>query len=224
MKRLDWDSDFFGFEVGEIINNNLSNANDFKLLILKQIDNQIIEIENFENTFAETKVIFSKKLESLSDKITISDTDFEPLQADDLYDLAYESGKQSRFKLDENFGENFGENKFKNLYKKWIDNSLNKLFADKIFYIKHENCIAGFVSIKKHQNHATIGLIAVDGNQQGQGIGKKLLQKAEQFCIESNIFELQIPTQKTNIQACGFYTKNGYKIVEKTIIKHYWKR
>ncbi len=221
MKRLDWDSDFFGFEVGEIIDDNdLNDANDFQLLILKQIDNKTIEIENFENTFAETKVIFSKKLQNTIDKITISDTDFEPLQADDLYDLAYESGKQSRFLLD----KNFGENKFKDLYKKWIDNSLNKQFADKTFYIKNKNSIAGFVSIKKHQNHATIGLIAVDATQQGQGIGKKLLQKAEQFCVESNLFELQIPTQKSNVQACGFYTKNGYKIIEETIIKHYWNR
>jgi dTDP-4-amino-4,6-dideoxy-D-galactose acyltransferase len=34
---------------------------------------------------------------------------------------------------------------------------------------------------------------------------------------------LHIPTQLANKAACGFYTKLGYKIIEKLIIKHYWR-
>jgi ribosomal protein S18 acetylase RimI-like enzyme len=217
IQKLNWDSDFFGFEIGELIDDDsLNDAQNYKLIILKNKDNHI---NNFENTFTETKVVFSKKLVQNEINFDVLDVDNQPLKASDLYPLAYESGKYSRFLLD----KNFEENQFKELYKKWIDNSLNKQFADKIFYIKESDIIVGFVSIKKHESFATIGLIAVNATQQGKGIGKKLIQKAENYCAENAIFELRIPTQKENIQACNFYKKNDYTIFEETIIKHYWK-
>lgn len=220
IKKLIWDSDFFNFEIGEITeNSNFENANDFNLLVLKQSKESNVIIDNFENSFQETKIIFSKKIDTIIDIIDVEDTDFESLTPNHLYDLAYESGKHSRFLLD----KNFKENQFKELYQKWIDNSLNKQFADKIFYTKKENKITGFVSVKKQDNFATIGLIAVDKEQQGQGIGRILIQKVEQYCTNNHISELRIPTQKENQQACYFYTKNGYTILEETIIKHYWK-
>lgn len=220
IKKLIWDSNFFNFEIGEITeNSNLENANDFNLLVLKQSKESNVIIDNFENSFQETKIIFRKKIDTIIDTIDVEDTDFESLTPNRLYDLAYESGKNSRFLLD----KNFRENQFKELYQKWIDNSLNKQFADKIFYTKKENKITGFVSVKKQDNFATIGLIAVDSKQQGQGIGRILIQKVEQYCTNNHIYELRIPTQKENQQACHFYTKNGYTILEETIIKHYWK-
>ncbi len=218
IQKLNWDSDFFGFEIGELIDDvSLNNAKDFKLIIVKNKEN---DINDFENTFTETKVVFNKKLVQNISNFEIFDSDFNPLLANDLYDLAFESGKHSRFLLD----KNFEENQFKELYKKWIDNSLNKQFADKIYYIKESKMIVGFVSIKKHETFATIGLIAVDAAQQGKGIGKKLIQKAENYCTENAIFELRIPTQKENIQACNFYKKNGYTIFEEATIKHYWRK
>jgi dTDP-4-amino-4,6-dideoxy-D-galactose acyltransferase len=34
---------------------------------------------------------------------------------------------------------------------------------------------------------------------------------------------LRIPTQMQNKSACSFYTKLGYNIEEKKIIKHFWR-
>ena len=60
-------------------------------------------------------------------------------------------------------------------------------------------------------------------NSQGKGFGKNLLKKVENFCLENNVKTLHIPTQLENITACNFYTKLGYEISEKIIIKHFWK-
>lgn len=222
IKKLDWDSNFFGFEVGEIdTNSKFSNSENFELIVVKQTQNQTFEIQNFKNTFQETKVVFVKKLISISKTSideSIIDYDNNPINKDSLYPLAYESGKFSRFKLDIRLNE-----KFKILYSKWVDNSLNKEFADKVFYFKNDSEIVGFVTVKNNNKYSTIGLIAVSQNYQGQGIGKKLLLKIEEYCISINILELRIPTQKENLLACKFYSKMGYTIFEETILKHYWR-
>ena len=82
------------------------------------------------------------------------------------------------------------QEKFELLYSKWIDNSINKEFADKIFYIKESNEFIGFVTVKNSDSFSTIGLIAVSENYQGKGIGRKLLSNVEKYCISENIFLL----------------------------------
>lgn len=225
INRLDWDSDFFNIEVGEItVASNaeidVDAANGFDLIVIRQHEDNAILIPNFENNFQETKVVFSKKLSNATEKSDVIDYDEKSIPNTSLYPLAFESGKYSRFKLD----NHFTENQFQSLYKKWIDNSLNKQFADKVFYIMESNSVCGFVTVKKHTGFASIGLIAVSENQQGKGYGFQLLEKAEQYCIFQSIFELRIPTQTANLPACNFYYKQGYTIFEETIIKHYRKK
>ncbi|WP_456438377.1 GNAT family N-acetyltransferase [Psychroserpens sp.] len=228
ISKLNWDSNFFKINIGEFILNdsdsiNDSHSQDFDLIVVKQLEDKPIHLKCFSKHFKETKCVFTKQfttsLESLSN-FEILNTDEQPIDAHLLFDLAYESGKYSRFKLD----THFPNKRFKRLYQLWILNSLNKQFADKVFYIKHsDHSIVGFVTLRKHENHFSIGLIAVSEGFQGQGIGKLLLHKAETYCLSQDVSELQIPTQKKNIIACSFYKKNGYSILEETIIKHYWK-
>lgn len=47
-----------------------------------------------------------------------------------------------------------------------------------------------------------------------------IYSKLLEYYVNNNIYELRIPTQKENILACAFYNKNGYHIIEETIIKH----
>ncbi len=224
IKRLDWDSNFFGYEVGEIENeSDFSESENYHLIVLKQKKEEEIEIEGFTKSFQETKVVFNKQLEKNSLKFfdnSIIDFDDEVIDKELLYPLAFESGKFSRFKLD----SNFPKHKFELLYTKWVDNSINKQFADKIFYVKEIDDIVGFVTLKNNNKFSTIGLIAVSENYQGRGLGKKLLLRVEEYCISQNIFEVKIPTQKENKAACHFYNKMGYNINEELIIKHYWNK
>lgn len=224
IKRLDWDSNFFGYEVGEIENeSDFSESENYHLIVLKQKREEEIEIEGFIKSFQETKVVFNKKLEKNSLKFfenSIIDFDDEVIDKEFLYSLAFESGKFSRFRLD----SNFPKHKFELLYTKWVDNSINKQFADKIFYVKEIDDIVGFVTLKNNNKFSTIGLIAVSENYQGRGLGKKLLLRVEEYCISQNIFEVKIPTQKENKAACHFYNKTGYNINEELIIKHYWNK
>lgn len=224
LKKLEWDSDFFKKRIGEILINKTNasiSGNDFDLIYVKSVDEDIIEIENFKQTFIETKVVFAKKIEYKEQPENANIISFANANTDKeiLYNLAFESGKFSRFNLD----ENFSLTEFHNLYKKWIDNSVNKQFSDDILLYKEGKNTIGFVSYKVYEGYATIGLIAINPNEQGKGIGKKLIIAVENQLKSIGISELHIPTQLGNEGACGFYTKLGYKIIEKLIIKHYWR-
>ena len=222
---LQWDSDFFKKKIGEVTVHKEENVNlteDYNLIVVKQTSDFDVDVNGFDLSFKETKVNFIKELDDqdLPDSEIIKDTDDSEKGTDFFKELAYESGKKSRFLLD----EKFGETKFKELYDMWVINSLNKKFALKTFYIEEDGKAIAFVTLQKYDSLGKIGLIATHPDFQGKGFGKKLLQKAENYCIKNGIIHLEIPTQKENIQACSFYKKQGYDIKDETIIKHYWKK
>jgi GNAT superfamily N-acetyltransferase len=224
IKYLEWDSSFFHKKIGLLeLNADIQffdMENDYDLIYVISDKEIPINIANFRKSYSETKVIFSKMLVK-GNKTTgnniISVSDIYPKK--EIYDMAFESGKFSRFNLD----ANFNKLEFKRLYKKWVDNSYTKEFADNVLVYKHQNISVGFVTYKVYGNYAKVGLIAVSPEHQGKGIGRKLLEAVEIELVDINVIELRIPTQLQNETACKFYSKMGYTIIEEKIVKHYWK-
>lgn len=227
IKKLTWDSDFFELNVGEVIfkKEKLLNNYTFDLIYIKSNSDFELNISNYINTLSETKILYSKKLNANSNSnsnVNLKIQSFLETNYDieDLYLLAFESGKFSRFKLD----ENIKNVKFEALYKKWIDNSVSLEFATDILLYQINNQTIGFLSYKIYNNFVNVGLFSVLPNHQGKGVGKCLLNQLESILANKNIHEIQIPTQLENIAACHFYDKVGYKIKETTYLKHYWKK
>ncbi len=219
---LKWDSEFFNISIGECFLecNQDIYITGFDLIYIKSNQNISPKITGYFENFFETKVLFSKNIiYTTIDSNAIFSLESSNYEIADLYDLAFESGKYSRFKLD----LKIGVHNFKKLYKTWVDNSVNKKFADDVVLYKNGNKTIGFVTYKIHSNYATIGLIAVSFDFQGKGIGGKMLRFVENKLLDKGIFELKIPTQLENVEACAFYAKQGYSICETTYIKHYWR-
>lgn len=220
--ELPWDSEFFNLKIGEW------NADDdgiplvdlYDLLYVKSMHDKHHILEGFEHRFSETKVFFSKK----PDESANLQSNVRPAILNDdlevLYNLAYESGKYSRFRLD----SGFSNDKFRQLYRAWVDNSLNRKIAADVLVYEASGKIAGMVTYKITGSNAAIGLIAVDPDVQGRGTGKKILSHLEKILADSGIAELRIPTQLENKTACAFYHRQGYSIIETSYIKHYWKK
>lgn len=224
IKYLEWDSSFFNKKIGLLDLSKDPNYLDFDLdydLIYVTSDEEIVvNLKKYTQTHSETKVVFSKKMGKeikLVDASIISGLNIKPNEA--IYELAFESGKWSRFNLD----ANFTDSEFKHLYKKWVDNSFSKDFADEVLLYQNGNENIGFVSYKIFEKKVTIGLIAVSALYQGKGIGKKLIEAVENKLLFLGVNELRIPTQLENKNACAFYTKMGYALIEKKTIKHYWR-
>jgi GNAT superfamily N-acetyltransferase len=223
IRKLEWDSLFFNLNVGELSINDYKDSldySDFDLFYVISSDDFDLELKGFKNSFSEQKIKFHKELkelQQLSDNVfSYKETDYE---IQEVYELAYESGKQSRFLLD----KNFEPEKFKEMYRLWIDNSISTNFADDVLLYKHEGKTVGLLTYKTIEKNAFVGLIAVSYEHQGKGIGGIMLKHLETVLYAKGIYNLTIPTQDQNKQACYFYNKIGYSISEKTYIKHYWK-
>ena len=225
VKLLEWESNFFDKKIGLIsgahIDNKIDYLYNYDIIYLNQNKDQEIKITGFKKLYKEKKITYSKQLKlNLStgnnNIFSVFDIDYN---ISDIYSLAYESGKYSRFKLD----PAFTEIEFKKLYKIWVDNSINKSIADNVLVYKNNNKITGFVSYKIKENYAQIGLIATSPCIQGKGIGSKLINAVETELINAGIKELKIQTQLTNTVACNFYVKLGYIKSKVEFFKHFWK-
>jgi dTDP-4-amino-4,6-dideoxy-D-galactose acyltransferase len=223
IKKLLWDSDFFNIKIADCCYQkpvNFKNLNDFDLIYFKSGAPFNMRIKGFRNSFSEVKMVFIKNIVyNKKESKNIFSIKDNHLITSEIYELAYESGKFSRFNLD----PKFSDDKFKEFYRKWVDNAINNSFADDVLVYKECDKVLGFVTYQINADKATIGLIAVNPNCQGKGIGSKLLNHVEQQLFMQKINTLHIPTQESNKAACNFYTKLGYSIHEIIYIKHYWR-
>ena len=115
-------------------------------------------------------------------------------------------------------------NAFIELYKKWLEKSIKREIANEVFTYSLNNKIVGFTTCKIIENTIDIGLISVNNRHQGKGIGKKLIQKVNDYAVENKLDRINVATQLHNSNACSFYTKNDFKINSKTYIYHLWNK
>lgn len=225
IKKLEWDSVFFGYPVGELIISHstqrqipalLKEASAFKLTYL--ITDKKIKPEIDKLKLVDIKTRLGKKLNNKNH--TVANVQEYPGGEDEqLEKLALLSGIYSRFKMD----SNFVNNEFEKLYLKWISDSINKTIADKVIvYKENGNPCKGFVTLKFKDNFCEIGLIAVDEEARGKGIAKSLLSYADNCAGEAGLRRIEVVTQFDNIPAMNLYEKAGYEIISKKYIYHLW--
>lgn len=231
IQYLEWDSAFFDKKIGRL---DLRPANDKILETLVEAKQQNYDLlyiftpeaflinENdclpFKGVLVDRKVVYSIDIisvVSLSQEVKeYVSTELTP----ELLNLAYESGKFSRFRLD----KGFKASDFQRLYARWIEKSVTHEMADKVFVIIENNKIAGMVTLKISGNTSEIGLIAVDAKMQGKGYGKLLVERCISEAALSNCKTLSVPTQFENKPACKFYERCGFQVKLITNIYHFW--
>ncbi|HEY5590031.1 MAG TPA: GNAT family N-acetyltransferase [Paludibacter sp.] len=227
---LDWDSNFFGLKIGKI-EMNISTINDMveieKLkiadeydlvyLFIDKLDNSTIEwLEKKGVNLVDQKVIYQKNLVDHQIETMLRIEKYNGDVTPKLLELAIESGHKSRFMKDIRL-----TSRFIDLYRLWIEKSVNGELADELLVSYYNTEITGFVTLKKNKKIGTIGLIAVDKNFRGIGIGRGLLIAAENWFKSNNCNKMSVITQQENIEACRLYLRSGFKILKSQSIFHY---
>tara|TARA_B100001564_G_C20664805_1_gene683240 strand:- start:2218 stop:2910 length:693 start_codon:yes stop_codon:yes gene_type:complete len=224
IKKLDWESTFFGFEVGKIeIFNSLNTEQIPKIIsqspfLLIQLFSKI-NLSGFLKTDPiDIKLTYFKKVPKKTsfDNIYIKSAN-EDLDGS-LVSLAKEAGIYSRFKKDNSLNS-----KFEKMYELWMNKSLERELANEVFVHQKEK-INGMVTIKKIIDEAKIGLMSVNSDLVNKGIGTQLLKSVESWSIDLNLKSISVATQQENYKACAFYEKNNFIVREKIYIYHIWKK
>jgi len=231
ISHIYWDSKFFGYKIAELscdipsalVGEVLSflKQNDYRLVYFKiHPENAPLHRAALDNGgfLADQKVIFRMELTNrypTNEQAIVSDTE---VITPELLDIVLQTGIHSRYRTD----PGFGIAKFEELYKIWIIKSLRKELADEVVLYKQDGVVIGYLTLQFRRGNGHISLLGVDSHQQGKGIGKKLLGKAINLCLDKEYDTLDVTTQAANIQACRFYENFGFRIAQTLDIYHIW--
>lgn len=231
---ISWDSKFFGYGVYKIF--SFSDRADIELQIseIREKSGKLIYIfldpadsMNAEIVKKQGGILVDKKVTyqlKINANFIISNSDQEiekyllSFPNEDLIQLALESGKYSRFKLDKNF-EN---NEFFKLYNEWILKSVTGQISDFILIIERKSKIIAMTTLQKKEKYMDIGLVSVDEKYRGKGYGKKIISGAILEAYKLGYSEMKVVTQEDNISACKLYERMGFEIQKIVHIYHIW--
>ncbi len=228
---LEWDSSFFGLNIGRVNINRLSNhlVQDiyawsqrysidclYFLADTNDYGTHVIASENgFDLVDIRIELTYSISMNpDIASKVT--GADIRLYQQEDLVslrDIARSNFQTSRFYTDPRFPDELCDN----LYETWIEKA-SKGWADAVFVIMKMDTVAGFITCRKLQEHneGQISLIAVAPSAQGQGYGTDLVNCALNWFFTQGITVVEVATQGRNIKAlhlferCGFTTSSIY--------------
>jgi dTDP-4-amino-4,6-dideoxy-D-galactose acyltransferase len=228
IERVNWDSDFFGYAVGKTTFENEKDldldtfrkeAKNYKLIYI--YSKELIDCCEF--WLADKKVVLCRGNISMESNTDIRN-DVQPFNdkihnLSQLIYLALQSGEYSRFNLD----KNFTNNEFSKLYKAWIINSIKGELAFETLVAFTKDKIRGLITInRKSMDAAEIGLLAVNKDARGLGIGTNLIRRAIERAKEEGFTNIQVTTQLDNLAALNLYKKNNFVVNEVTYVYHYW--
>jgi dTDP-4-amino-4,6-dideoxy-D-galactose acyltransferase len=230
IRCLEWDSKFFSMKIGKV------QKEDFSISDLIQVEKQKIK-EHYDliyifvnpSDLSAKRWLNAKGMEPIDLKITYRKVTskkeinnilriekYTGIVTADLLELAIASGHKSRFYKDFRLNARFVK-----LYTYWIEKSVNRELSDEVLVSIQDEKLTGFVTLKKTERKGSIGLIAVDKEFRGIGIGKELLIAAENWFRANNCNEICVITQSDNIQACALYERAGYKIDHSQLVYHF---
>lgn len=218
-----WDSEFFGFTVGrksltdgeridyDALVEDAKNAGVHLLYLFSPTP-----LANFPLAPIDVKVVYSADIDASAALFPQCELLKSPEPK--VYDLAYRSGRYSRFFID----PAIGTGRFREMYEIWVDNSFSGDMGDKVFVSRVNGEIAGFVTLSLKGDSGNIGLLAVDEKFGRKGIGSALVNCCKRTIFDAGLSRLNVATQHANIEACAFYEKNGFVVSNTICIYHLW--
>lgn len=133
--------------------------------------------------------------------------------------LAWQSGEYSRFRRDPAFAPGV----FERLYSHWLRASLSGELARAVLaWSGPGGQPTGLLTLQSHGLQASIGLLAVQAGQRGQGQGHALVAAALYTAQAWGCGQLRVVTQLDNLPACRFYARAGFAIEQQENVYHLW--
>lgn len=240
VRRLTWDSDFFGFPVASCNVGNLDDRQLCKALersrrfgvrliyVMSAPERPIsnVVLQQYCGRLVDRKVTYVCDLPAIEHLLvtgrasTIDEYRVGPPSASMLA-LAEVAGQHSRFKAD----LRISERDFQRLYHTWIHKSTTRQIADVVLVATDTESPArqiGMVTLRIEETAGIIGLMAVTPAAQGRGIGRGLVYAAQNWLAQHDIQRITVVTQLDNHRACGLYERTGFSQSEVHHVYHFY--
>lgn len=235
IRYLQWDSDFFGLPVASLGGGHLraetsKTFSDWcrkeKIRCLYFLANgrdaqtlQCAYSEGFKlvDVRVEMEIDLRNWLQPKETRMAIHPLT-KKVELSSIQTLARKSHRDSRFFKD----LNFDRIKCEKLYEKWIyrDFETGNILG---YYPDEKEIVKGYISFSMESvDVVRIGLIAVEDDYRGRGIGSALLNKTIATSKELNAKKLIVVTQGTNTNALRLYEKAGFRISDVKLWFHRW--
>ena len=138
--------------------------------------------------------------------------DFEKTDVPEIMAITRGISKTSRFYKDVLFRKYVTA-----IYNAWIDNSLFHHYVSDTLFVRVNDKIAGYITLKTDQNKHVIDLIGVAESNRHQGVGTALMNFLKEEYSSEDIY---VGTEAENLPAMRFYLKNGFTIDSYELIFH----
>jgi dTDP-4-amino-4,6-dideoxy-D-galactose acyltransferase len=237
-QKLEWDSNFFGINVGYISSLRLTpnierNIKKFvrkeKIDLLEYLCNchdresvSIAEINDY--SFVDIRITFER---ILSDKIIVEEANEfsfrngEEKDIEKLRKIAKGIYKHSRYYYD----TNFDREKVFEFYSGWVEKAILGRFDDYAYVLCHNTEPVGFCTITEHSlDAASVGLLGIDPNYTGNRLAQYLLNMSMLKLQQKGIKYMDVVTQGRNYAAQRLYQKCGFVTKMTGLWYHKWFR
>ena len=237
VKKLDWDSNFFGFNVAYVSCLHLSE-NILKIISNYVIDNNVRLIEYLCNchdrksvliaeregfSFVDIRLTFLMQLKKFKLSGYLGGFKFRKCADDDINELQRIAGPiytSSRFFFD----DRFGVSKAQEYYENWVRKAVRGEFDDECWCLTTDENIVAFCTLRfSGDKHAQIGLVGVHERFVGRGIGKEMLQNILCMLMDKSFSEIEVVTQGRNYSAQNLYQSLGFKTKQTQLWYHKWR-
>jgi len=85
---------------------------------------------------------------------------------------------------------------------------------ENLLVIDHDGRVVGSVMVGYEGHRGWVNYLAVDPEHQHQGLGRLLMQRAEELLCGLGCAKLNLQVRGSNEEAIGFYRRLGYRVDE----------
>lgn len=233
--KLEWDSGFFGFNIAFLSCMHLTETIMRRIEGFTRRENiRLVEYlcnchdrtsvrvaEKSGFNFADIRLTYKKCLKE-KENICLDGLAFKKATEKDIPRLRIlnkDIYKDSRYFFD----GNFAIEKVNEFYPGWVEKSVRGQYDDQCCCLYDKNTPVAFCTIKfGRENSSNIGLLGVDPEYQGKGLGKKILYSVFNFLIDSNFQRVFVVTQGRNYGAQILYQSTGFRTESTQLWYHKW--
>jgi dTDP-4-amino-4,6-dideoxy-D-galactose acyltransferase len=236
---LPWDSAFFGRRIGRIAGHQLNpqqleeilewcrgNRIECLYFVADSDHPETIRLaEEHGFRLVDVRVTVERKTsplpralsEGLSDEVQIRFSRKEDIHV--LEAMARTAFRNTRFYSDGHFPTEACDH----LYETWIRSSCEG-YADAVLVVEVKNQPVGFVTchLPKGSSSGSLGLLGVDSQVRGRGLGQILLTHALHWFAERGVGEITAPIPGCNIPSQRLYQHLGFLTRSVQLYYHWW--